>query len=78
MMTSVMEAYEARDIMTADIPNTFLQTEMSMQDNDEKLKMKIRGPLVDMLVSLDIELYMLFVVSEVNKKVLYVLLIKAL
>ena len=40
--------------------------------------MKIRGPLVDMLVSVDPELYTPYVVTEANRKVLYVQLIKAL
>ena len=63
--------------MSADIPNAFVQTDMK-SDGDEKVIMKIRGPFVDMLVSLDPVLYIPFVVYEGNDKVLYVILLKAL
>jgi Reverse transcriptase (RNA-dependent DNA polymerase) len=77
LITAALDAMEERDIMTADIPNAFVQTEMVSTDQ-EKVIMKIRGPLVDMLISLDPELYTSHVVMENEKKVLYVQLIKAL
>ena len=40
--------------------------------------MKIRGPLVDMVVALDLEFYSNYVVYERGEKVIYVLLLKAL
>jgi hypothetical protein len=52
--------------MTADIPNAFVQTYMKPK-NDEKVMMKIRGPLVDMLVKLDEKLYKDFVVYGLRK-----------
>jgi Reverse transcriptase (RNA-dependent DNA polymerase) len=76
-ITAAVDALEGRDIMTADIPNAFVQTEM-ISDNKEKVVMKIRGPLVDMLVSLDRDLYSPYVVEENGRKVIYVQLIKAL
>jgi Reverse transcriptase (RNA-dependent DNA polymerase) len=77
LLTATIDAKENRDIMTADIPNAFVQTDMTSEGN-EKMVMKIRGPLVDMLVSLDPALYQPFVVAENKDKILYVQLLKAL
>jgi Reverse transcriptase (RNA-dependent DNA polymerase) len=77
LLTAAVEAKEGRDMMTADIPNAFVQTNIEV-DNKEKMMMKIRGPLVDMLTKLDPELYLSYVVQENDKKVLYVQLLKAL
>jgi hypothetical protein len=77
LLTATIDAKENRDIMSADIPNAFVQTDME-NNNNEKMMMKIRGPLVDMLVDIDKELYESYVVQENNDKVLYVELLKAL
>ena len=47
LITGVIEAKQKRDIMTLDIPNAFVQT--SIPPGDEKVIMKIRGVLVDIL-----------------------------
>jgi hypothetical protein len=62
--------------MTADIPNAFGQSDMASIVN-ERVIMKIRGPLVDMLIKLDSKLYSDFVVYEKRVKVLYVEVLKA-
>ena len=77
LLTATIDAKENRDVMSADIPNAFVQTDMT-NVTDEKVIMKIRGPLVDMLVSLDPVKYKPFVVNEYANKVLYVILLKAL
>jgi Reverse transcriptase (RNA-dependent DNA polymerase) len=77
LITAAMEAEEERDIMSADIPNAFVQTNMEVNGN-EKMMMKIRGPLVTMLIELDPDLYSPFVVEENGNTVLYVQLLKAL
>ena len=64
--------------MILDIPNAFVQTNIPHGENDEKIIMKIRGVLVDMLVEMSPETYEEYVVYENNKKVLYVQLLKAL
>ena len=46
--------------------------------DNEKVIMKIRGALVEMLISLDPELYKPFVIDENGKMVIYVELLKAL
>jgi hypothetical protein len=69
LITGTIEAKQKRDIMTADIPNAFLQA--TVEPTDEKIVMKIRGLLVDILTELD-ETYGKYVVYENEKKVLYV------
>jgi hypothetical protein len=71
------EAKEKGDVMTVDIPNAFVQTEIET-NNGERIMMKIKGPLVDMLVTMDSETYEEFVVQEGNVNVLYVQVLKAL
>jgi hypothetical protein len=65
--------------MTCDIPNAFIQTDMPKpKPGEDRVVMKITGVLVDMLVQLDPDLYGPFVVFEKGRKVLYVVLLKAL
>jgi hypothetical protein len=80
LITATLEAAENRDIMTADIPNAFVQTDIPYNENDEKIVMKMRGPLVDMLVDLDLDTYKDYVVYEghKNNKVLYLQVNKAI
>ncbi|KAI2506113.1 Reverse transcriptase (RNA-dependent DNA polymerase) [Fragilaria crotonensis] len=69
---------QRRDIMTADIPNAFVQTDIDKKEIGERIIMKIRGPLVDMLLELSYETYAPYVVYEGSNKVLYVAMEKAL
>ena len=49
-ITAIVDALEGRDIMTNDIPNAFIQTDMpSDPDEADRIIMKITGVLVDML-----------------------------
>jgi Reverse transcriptase (RNA-dependent DNA polymerase) len=77
IITATIDAKENRDVMSADIPNAFVQTDME-KIGSEKVIMKIRGVLVDMLISIDKELYEPFVTKERDEKILYVELLKAL
>ena len=47
LITGVIEAKQRRYIMTLDIPNAFVQT--SIPQDGDKVMMKIRGPLVNIL-----------------------------
>jgi hypothetical protein len=76
LLTAVIDAEEGRDVATVDIPNAFVQTDIP--DGDEKIIMKIKGALVDMLVEIDPELYRDHVVYEEGSKVLYVQVLKAI
>ena len=78
-MTAVIDAKEDRDVMTADIPNAFIQAHMpKIDDGDERVVMKITGVLVDLLVKLAPETYGPYVVYEKGKRVIYVQVIRAL
>ena len=58
--------------MTADIPNAFVQVDIDEKEKGERIIMKIRGLLVNMLTELSPETYEKYVVYEGNNKVLYV------
>ena len=78
-LTTVIDAKENRDIMTADIPNTFIQAHMpKLQGGEERVIMKITGILVDLLVKLAPNVYGPFVVFENGKKVIYLQVLRAL
>ena len=62
--------------MSLDIPNAFVQT--SIPPGDEKVIMKIRGVLVDILYELAPEVYQAYVVRGCKHKPLYVEMLKAL
>jgi hypothetical protein len=78
MLTAIIDAHEGRDVMSADVPNAFIQTHMEVDDPNKKVIMKITGVLVDLLVEMAPETYGPYVVFEKGKKVLYVQVIKAL
>ena len=53
MLTSVVDAKEERDVMSADIPNAFIQAKMpkaNVENSDKRVIMKITGKLVDVLI----------------------------
>jgi len=78
-ITCSIDAHKNRDIMTADIPNAFVQTELPKgRGNEERVVIKITGELVDMLVELNPRVYSSFVVREKNRKVIYVVVLRAL
>ena len=79
MLTSIIDAKEGRDVMTADIPNAFIQAQLPpRKEGEERVIMKITGVLVDLLVELDSETYGPYVVFENGKKVLYVEVLRGL
>jgi hypothetical protein len=79
LLTATIDARQGRDVMTVDIPNAFVQTDIQQKEPSERVIMKIRGTLVDMLVEIDPETYADYVVYDYNKeKILYVQVLKAL
>ena len=71
-LTTVIDAKEKRDIMTADIPNAFIQAHMpKIEKGEDRVIMKISGTLVELLVKLAPTVYGPFVVFEKGKKVIY-------
>ena len=77
LLTAAIEAKENRDVMTIDIPNAFIQTDME-STGDERVVMKVTGTLVDMLVDMAPEVYRDHVTHEGNTKVLYMEVLKAI
>ena len=79
MLTAVIDAHEERDVMSADVPNAFIQTMMPQPEaGQDRVVMKISGVLVDLLVQMAPETYGPYVVFENGRKVLYVQVIRAL
>ena len=79
MLTAAVDAKEERDVMTSDVPNAYIQTIIPhMEKGQERIIMKIKGRLVDMLVQLAPEVYADYVVYEKGVKVLYVQVLRAL
>ena len=79
MITGVIDAKEERDVMTADVPNAFIQAPMpEVKPNEDRVIMKITGVLVDMLVQLCPEVYGPYVVFENGRKLLYVQVLRAI
>ncbi len=75
LMTAVIDAKERRDVMTNDILNEFVQTDLPK--DKEKVLLKMTGSLVDMLIKLD-STYASYVITEDGKRVLYLKTLKAL
>ena len=76
MLTCVIEAQEGRDVAVVDIPNAFAQTVVSDEDKEHCVIVRIRGPLVDILVSISPEVYGPYVTT--NKKGRQVLIVGCL
>ncbi len=79
MLTAIVDAKEKRDVMTADVPNAFIQAQMpNLDDANERVYMKITGVLVDLIIEMAPEVYKPFVTFEGTKKVIYVQVLRAL
>ncbi len=71
--TGVINAKQSRDVVTGDIPNAFVQTNIDKRRIGERI-MKIRGPLVDLLVELSPETYATYEECERGSKELYIVM----
>jgi len=54
-LTFAIDAHEERDVMIADVPNAFVQTCMPSEllEEDNRIIMKVKGVLVDILYAMD-------------------------
>ena len=77
-ITCAIDAHENRDTMVADVPNAFIQAKMPEAQKGERVIMKITGQLVDMMVELNPSVYGDYVVFEGKRKVIYVVVLRAL
>ena len=73
LLSCVINEKEQRDVATVDIPGTFMQG-----DQDETVHMRLEGTFAELLTKCDPKLYRQYVVTENNRPVLYVELVKAL
>ena len=77
-MTLMIVAHKNRDIMGSKVPNDFVQVDLPKEEGGERVCMKIVGELVDYLVEIALETYAKYVVKEKNKKIIYVVILKAI
>lgn len=75
LLTAVIDAEEKRDVATCDIPNAFIQTDLD--ETNERIIMKIRGVLVDILCEMD-DKYKDYIILENGRRVVYVHILKAI
>jgi hypothetical protein len=75
--TGVIDAKQQHDVMTADNPNAFAQTDAD-QKIGQSVIMKICGKLTNMLVELSPETYAKHVFYEGNSKIVCVVMERAL
>ena len=74
IITSTIEAHEGREVVTADLPNAYLQA-----DNNEQTLMLLKEKLAELMVQINPELYRKYVItSPRGEPMLYVRLSKAL
>jgi hypothetical protein len=64
MLTCIIDAAEDRDIAVVDIPNAFAQTVVSEEDAEHCVIVRIRGPLVDILVLIAPDVYGPYVLTN--------------
>jgi len=50
ILTSVTEAHEGRDVMTADTPSAFVQTELEKGPDQKKIIVRLQGAVAKMMV----------------------------
>ncbi len=74
LLTSLVDVQENRDAAIVDIPNAFIQT--VVEDNEDKVIMRIRGHMVDVLMKLAPKVYGPYVLT--NKQGRKQLLVKCL
>ena len=78
LLTAMIDSIENRDVMSADIPNAFIQAKLERKQDEERVIMKVTGKLVDWLVELSPETYQSCVIEERGRKVLYVEVLRAI
>ena len=76
MITAAIDALEGRDVMTGDIPNAFIQTDLPQ--GKKRILLKITGRLVDALIKIAPDVYKPYVTYVKGTKTLYVVVLKAI
>jgi hypothetical protein len=69
LLTATVDAHEGQDVLSADVPNAFIQTKMpETVEGEARVMIKISGVLVDLLVQLAYDTYSPYVVYERGRK----------
>ena len=66
-LSSVIDAYEHRNVMTVDVPGAFMQADL-----EELVHMKFEGALAELLVKVDPKSYTKHITREKGKPIIYV------
>ena len=77
LITSTIEHKQIKDVIAADIPNAFIHTDINKKDQN-KIIMKIRGQLVNILSELQPSRYSKYTRKENSSPILYVRMVKVL
>jgi hypothetical protein len=75
-LISTVDAAEEREIMTADIPNAFIQTDMD--NSGRHVIIKIKGSLAEIRLKIEPERYKKFAVMEGDTVAIYVVVRKVI
>jgi hypothetical protein len=65
---TVIDAKEGRDIMVADVPDSFVQTTIEPKEKGERVITKIRGPILNMQIELNSQKYEPYRTNEGGNK----------
>ena len=72
MLTGIFDTNEERDVLTSNVPNNFIQTDMTKSNGDEvRVITKIKGVPVNILVEMAPKVYGQYVVYENGHRLLY-------
>ena len=66
MLTAVVDAKEERDVATIDIPNAFVKTVILDAEKDNRVMVRLRGEIVDILCDIAPDLHLEY--DTTNKK----------
>ena len=78
LLTGLYDAIEGRYVVTADLPNAFIQADINTKPGEPRTVLVIRGVLVDMLQKIAPDVYNKYVEYKKGKKVLYLVVNKAI
>ena len=71
LLTGLYDAIEGRYVVTADLPNAFIQADINTKPGEPRTVLVIRGVLVNMLQKIAPDVYNKYVEYKKGKKVLY-------
>ena len=76
IITCIWDAKEGRYVVSLDLPNAFCQTEITDEDAEHRIIVRLRGAVVDLLCEIDSDFYSKYVTT--NKKGEKVLLVQCM